>query len=114
MTENAINIIRKVQKYDSHMIMDFTGNEIQITATLYTEAPLSVMLYGELNQWIEGEKTLWDEPEEFFQRQLHNAIEETIYFEDLLNLLRGTRLDAFDSSVAIFTIEEGIKLIIER
>ena len=114
MTENSINIINKVKKYDSHMTIDFTGSEIQITATLLTVAPLSVMLSGKLPQWIESEKTLWDEPEEYFQTQLHNATEESLYFEDLLNLLRGIRLNAFDSNVAIFTVEAGVELIIRH
>lgn len=114
MTKNTLAIINKVQKYDSHMKMDFTGSEIQITATLLTVAPLAVMLRGDLNEWIRSEKTLWDEPEPFFQTLLRNAIEESLYFEELLNLLRGTKLVAFSSNEAIFEIETAVELIIER
>ena len=114
MTNNTIVILNKVQEYDSRMKVKFTEGEFQITATLMTTAPLAVMLNGNLTEWNESEKTLWDEPEEYFKRQLRDATEECDYFADLLNLLKGVKLDDFDSDTAIFEIEDSVKLIIER
>lgn len=114
MTNNTITILNKVQEYDSSMKIKFTDGEFQITATLMTTAPLAVMLNGNLTEWNESEKTLWDEPEEYFQKQLRNATEECADFADLLNLLKDVKLDDFDSDTAIFEIENSVKLIIER
>lgn len=114
MTNNTIAILNKVQEYDSSMKVKFTDGEIQIIATLMTTAPFAVMLNGNLTEWNESEKTLWDEPEEYFQKQLRYATEECADFADLLNLLKNVKLDDFDSDTAIFEIENSVKLIIER
>lgn len=114
MTNNTIAIINKVQKFDSRMKIEFVDGEVQITATLLTTAPFAIMLSGDLNKWIESEKTLWDEPEEYFQKKLRYAIEDCAEFADLLNLLKGIKVDYFDSNTAIFEIENSVKLIIER
>lgn len=111
MTNNTIAIIDKVQKFDSHMSIKYVDGEIQITASLSITAPFIVMLYGNLNEWIDSEKTLWDEPEEYFQKRLRYAIEECTDFAGLLNLLRD-KLDDFNSNATIFKIEDSVKLII--
>lgn len=114
MTNNTIAILNKVQEYDSSMKIKFTDGEIQIIATLMTTAPFAVMLNGNLTEWNESEKTLWDEPEEYFQKQLRYATEECAEFTDLLNLLKGIKVDYSSSDTAIFELEDSVKLIIER
>lgn len=116
MTKNTLAILNNLQAedYRNRMAIEFIDEEMQITATLLTTAPFAVMLRGDLDKWIESEKDLWDEPEEYFQRQLRYATEECDEYADLLNLLKGTNLDYFSSDIAIFELEDSVKLIIER
>lgn len=116
MTEKTIAILNKIEEedYRNRMKIEFTDGEMQITATILTTAPLAVMLHGDLGDWIEAEKALWDEPEEYFQKQLRYATEERTEYADLFSLLKGVKLDYSSSDIAIFELEDSVKLIIKR
>ena len=113
MTEKTTAILRTIETMCDKVSFDLINGNIEITARLETTAPLEVLMKHGISIWVEDKKACWDEPEEYFERLRKYAYEELQEYKSLLTALEGLKA-SFSEYEAIFTLEPGIELIIDR
>ena len=113
MTERTSTILKMVEEVCGKIKVNLDHGAFEITAELDTTAPLKVLIENSISIWVEDERKLYDEPEEYFEKQRRYAMEEVQQYKELLTALKGL-VASFSEYEAIFTLEEGIELIIYR
>lgn len=113
MTNKTTAILKMIEDTCEKVRIDLNNGHIEITAVLETTAPLKVLIENSISNWIASERECYDEPEGYFKRHQRYAMEEVQEYKDLLTALKGL-IASFSEYEAIFTLEEGIELIIDR
>lgn len=113
MTNKTTAILKMIETMCDNAKTALINGSIEVTAALETTAPLKVLIERSFSEWIATERNYTDEPEEYFERLKRNAMAEAQEYEDLLTALKGL-IASFSEYEAIFTLEEGIELIIDR
>lgn len=114
MTNKTIAILKMVKAMCDNVKIAFISDSIEVTAVFGTTAPLKVLIENSVSEWIHDEREeFFDEPEEYFKRLRCHAMEEVQEYKDLLTALKGLTA-SFSEYESIFTLEEGIELIIDR
>lgn len=113
MTNGTSTILKMIEGTCNNVRTTLKEGNITITATLDTTAPLKVLMENSISNWIHDERERFDEPEEYFERHKRYAIEEVQEYKDLLTALKGL-IASYSEYEAIFVLEKGIELIIDR
>lgn len=113
MTNKTTAILKMIETMCDNVRTTLEEGNIIITATLDTTAPLRVLIENSTSNWIHDERERFDEPEEYFERIRRYAMDEVQEYKELLTALKGL-IASFSEYEAIFTLEEGIELIIDR
>lgn len=113
MTNRTINLLKTIEAMCDSVMGTLNHGSIEVMAVLETTAPLKVLIEHSFSEWIATERNYTDEPEEYFERLKRNAMAEAQEYKDLLTALKGL-IASFSEYEAIFTLEPGIELIIDR